>query len=144
MICVLIAGAFLAFASPAGAQGAAGPSTLRVVVQDATELGLPHAQVVLVDESGAERTAAVDAQGVAVMTGLQPGAYVLKVSAEGFRSVEMPVTVRRGNNTAEARLAVAISEELVVAEEAADQRRDNGFTQTLTADEIRAPDTSTP
>jgi hypothetical protein len=138
MICVLIAGAFLAFASPASAQGAAGPSTLRVVVQDATDLGLPHAQVVLVDESGAERTAAVDAQGVAVIAGLQPGAYVLKVSAEGFRSVEMPLTLRRGNNTAEARLAVAISEELVVAEQAADQRRDNGFTQTLTADEIDA------
>lgn len=138
LIRALIAAALVALALPAQAHAQSGPSTVRVVVKDATDLGLPHAQIVLVDESGAEHAAAVDSQGVAVVTGLQPGSYVLKVSAEGFQSVETPITVRSGNNTATATLAVAMSEELVVAEQAADDRRDNGFTQTLTADEIDA------
>jgi len=117
---------------------AAGPSTLRVTVKDATDLGLPHATVVLTDAQGVEYQAAVDPQGVATFAGLQPGTYQVKSSAEGFREVLMQVDVRRGNNTASATLAVAISEELTVSEQGADSRRDNGFTQTLTADEIDA------
>jgi hypothetical protein len=137
MIRVLIAAALVGLATPTLA-GQSGPSTVRVIVKDATDLGLPHAQVVMVDESGTEHPAAVDAQGVAVVAGLQPGAYVLKVSADGFRSIETPMTVRRGNNSTTVTLAVAMSEELVVADQAAEDRRDNGFTQTLTADEIDA------
>lgn len=138
MIGVFIAAVLVALAVPAFAEAQSGPSTVRVVVKDATDLGLPHAQVVLVDESGTEHPAAVDAQGVAVIAGLQPGEYVLKVSAVGFQSIETPITVRRGQNTATTTLAVAMSEEVVVADQAAEDRRDNGFTQTLTADEIDA------
>ncbi len=134
----LIVAALVALAAPVAAQGQTGPATVRVVVKDATDLGLPHAQVVLVDESGVEYAAAVDAQGVAVVAGLQPGAYVLRVSAEGFQSIETPITVRRGTNATTATLAVAMSEEVIVADQAAEDRRDNGFTQTLTADEIDA------
>jgi hypothetical protein len=128
-----------AVVSSAWAQTApAGPSTLRVMVKDATDLGLPHATVVLTDAQGVEYQAAVDPQGVATFAGLQPGTYQVRCSAEGFREVLMQVDVRRGNNTASATLAVAISEELTVSEQGADSRRDNGFTQTLTADEIDA------
>jgi hypothetical protein len=128
-----------AVASSAWAQTApAGPSTLRVTVKDATDLGLPHATVVLTDAQGGEYQAPVDPQGVATFTGLQPGTYQVKASAEGFRAVVLEVNVRRGNNAASATLTVAISEELTVSEQGADSRRDNGFTQTLTADEIDA------
>jgi len=116
----------------------AGPSTLRVTVKDATDLGLPHATVVLIDAQGMGHQAPVDPQGVATFTGLQPGAYQVKASAEGFREVALGMDVRRGNNAVTATLTVAISEELTVSEQGADSRRDNGFTQTLTADEIDA------
>ena len=56
----------------------------------------------------------------------------------GSAPATLPVNVRRGANTATATLAVAISEQITVADQAADDRRDNGFTQTLTADEIDA------
>jgi hypothetical protein len=125
-----------ASAQPAAA--AAGPATLRVTVNDATNLGLPTATVTLADARGATQQATVDPQGVATFTGLQPGTYQVKAAAEGFREQVLQVNVRRGNNTATATLAVAISEQITVADQAADDRRDNGFTQTLTADEIDA------
>jgi hypothetical protein len=62
----------------------------------------------------------------------------MTVRADGFQEVTREVTVRRGNNTQTATPAVAISEEITVADQAAEDRRDNGFTQTLTADEIDA------
>ena len=68
----------------------------------------------------------------------RPGPFQVLVSADGFRPATLPVNVRRGANTATATLAVAISEQITVADQAADDRRDNGFTQTLTADEIDA------
>lgn len=137
MLAVMVA--LGAMVSSAWAQTApVGPSTLRVTVKDATDLGLPHATVVLTDAQGVEYQAAVDPQGVATFTSLQPGTYQVKASAEGFREVLWQLEVRRGNNAASATLAVAISEELTVSEQAADSRRDNGFTQALTADEIDA------
>jgi hypothetical protein len=135
----IVSVAALALAAPAWAEGQApGPSTVRVIVRDATELPLPQAQVVLVGPDGTEYPAEVDQQGVATFTGLQPGDYQARVTAEGFREAVLSMTVRRGNNTATATLAVALSEELTVADQAAEDRRDNGFTQTLTQDEIDA------
>jgi hypothetical protein len=131
--------ALLGFAAHAAAQTeSAGPSSLRVTVNDATDLGLPHAVVAVVDAQGVERSNRADAEGVATFTGLQPGVYQVSARAEGFRSSVLPVTVRRGVNTVTATLAVAIAEQITVADQAADDRRDNGFTQTLTADEIDA------
>lgn len=128
-----------AVAAPAWAQAPApGPSTLRVTVKDATDLGLPHAVVEITDPQGVTRQVPVDPEGVATFTGLQPGTYQVKASADGFREQLLQVNVRRGNNTATATLVVAISEQITVADQAADDRRDNGFTQTLTADEIDA------
>jgi hypothetical protein len=111
---------------------------LRVTVRDATNLGLPTAVVEITDVQGVSQQAAVDPQGLATFSGLQPGDYQVKVTAEGFREQVLQVNVRRGNNAATATLVVAISEQITVADQAADDRRDNGFTQTLTADEIEA------
>jgi len=140
----LLLGAFAAAAQaqpPAPAQAtapAAGPSTLRVTVKDATDLALPHATVTITDAQGIERPVHVDAEGVAAFPGLQPGTYQVTAAADGFRSQAISVNVRRGANAATVTLAVAISEQITVADQAADDRRDNGFTQTLTADEIDA------
>ena len=126
-------------ASPLLAQApAAGPSTLRVTVRDATDLGLPQAVVAIIDAQGVAQQAAVDRESVATFTGLQPGAYQVTVTADGFREQVLQVNVRRGNNAATAKMVVAISEQITVAEQGTDERRDNGFTQTLTADEIDA------
>ena len=116
----------------------AGPSTLRVTVRDATDLGLPQAVVAIIDAQGVAQQAAVDRESVATFTGLQPGAYQVTVTADGFREQVLQVNVRRGNNAATAKMVVAISEQITVAEQGTDERRDNGFTQTLTADEIDA------
>lgn len=126
-----------ALAAPAAAQ-APGSATLRVTVKDATDLGLPHAVVVAIDAQGVEHQAPADAQGVATFTGLEPGVWQVKVGADGFRDVVLSLTLGRGNHAASATLAVAMSEEVTVAEQAPDDRRDNGFTQTLSADEIDA------
>ncbi|HVG86093.1 MAG TPA: carboxypeptidase-like regulatory domain-containing protein, partial [Vicinamibacterales bacterium] len=63
----------------------AGPSTLRVTVRDATDLGLPQAVVAIIDAQGVAQQAAVDRESVATFTGLQPGAYQVTVTADGFR-----------------------------------------------------------
>ena len=128
-----------ASASGVSAQSPApGPSTLRVTVRDATDLGLPHAIVEIVDAQGVAQQAAVDPQGVATFTGLRPGAFQVKVTSDGFREQLLEVDVRRGSNAVTTKMVVAISEQITVADQAADDRRDNGFTQTLTADEIDA------
>ncbi len=138
LLLALVVFAPVARAQTPASTPAAGPSTLRVTVKDATDSYLPHAVVTLTDAAGVERQAPVDAEGVATFQGLQPGTYQVLASADGFRPAALPVTVRRGANTATATLAVAISEQITVADQAADDRRDNGFTQTLTADEIDA------
>ena len=128
----------LTMAAGAAAQQAAGPSTLRVAVKDATDLGLPMATVEITDAQGASQQAAVDPLGIATFAGLQPGAYQVKVKAEGFREQSVEVNVRRGNNNTSVTLVVAISEQITVADQATDERRDNGFTQTLTQEDIDA------
>jgi hypothetical protein len=118
-------------------QGTGVGGTLRVTVLDQTEAALIIAQVTIVDASGVERTVAVDERGLAVFENLAPGAYQVKAAAESFRPITMPVTVRRGDNRTTLRLAVATIEQTVVVEDvSAADRRDNGFTQTLTQDQI--------
>ena len=118
------------------AAAAQGQSALRVTVRDETQAALIHAVVTLADATGVEKQVLVDETGVAAFTGLIPGAYQIRIDAEGFQSVTTPFTVKRGNNNAMATLTVAIREDIVVNEESAASRRDNGFTTTLTADDI--------
>ncbi|MGQ0737007.1 MAG: carboxypeptidase regulatory-like domain-containing protein [Acidobacteriota bacterium] len=111
-------------------------STLRVTVRDETEAALIHAVVAVIDANGVERQVLVDESGVAVFSNLLPGPHQVRVEAQGFQGYTVPFNVRRGNNTAVATLTVAIREDVFVRETDPAQRRDNGFTTTLTPDDI--------
>ncbi|MFA5909256.1 MAG: carboxypeptidase regulatory-like domain-containing protein [Vicinamibacterales bacterium] len=118
-------------------QGTGTGSVLRVSVLDQTEAALIIAQVTIVDAKGVSHTAQVDERGVAVFEGLEPGAYQVTATAESFRAIATPFTVRRGENRTTLRLAVAsIEQTVVVQDQSAADRRDNGFTQTLSQEEI--------
>ncbi|MEO7132936.1 MAG: TonB-dependent receptor [Vicinamibacterales bacterium] len=120
-------------------QGTGVGSTLRVTVLDQTEAALVIAQVTVVDSRGAEQTAGVDGRGIAVFENLAPGNYQVKAIAESFRPIATPFNVRRGENRTTLRLALAtIEQTVVVQDQAAADRRDNGFTQTLSQDQIDA------
>lgn len=120
-------------------QGTGVGGTLRVTVLDQTEAALVIAQVTIVDAAGATRTAPVDDRGVAVFDNLAPGTYQVQAAAESFRPIATPVNVRRGDNRTTLRLAVAtIEQTVVVQDQNAADRRDNGFTTTLSQDEIDA------
>lgn len=139
---MVAAGALVAAAAPpalAQSVPGAGLTTLRVTVLDQTEAALITARVTVERAAGAEQAAPVNGQGVAQFDGLAPGVYQVTASADGFRAMQMPVTVRRGQNQATLRLVVAsIEESVVVQDDSAATRRDNGFTQTLSQDEIDA------
>jgi hypothetical protein len=111
-------------------------TSLRLSVRDETEAALIHATVSLTDAAGIPRTLLVDESGVATFNELTQGTYQVTVEAEGFQSFTGPVTLRRGNNTAIATLTVAFREQVEVKEISADLRRDNGFSTTLTRDDI--------
>lgn len=125
----------LGLAGTVWAQTTAG-GRLRVTVVDATEWFLPHAVVTVTDAAGVSREAPVDAEGVATFTGLPPGPYQIVARADGFRDVEWTLNVRAGDNPLTLVLPVAFSEEVTVIEESAETRRDNGFTQALSQEEV--------
>jgi hypothetical protein len=118
-------------------QGTGVDATLRVTVLDQTDAALIIAQVTIVDARGVEQSAVVDDRGVAIFANLAPGVYQVKASAESFRPITTPFTVRRGDNRTTLRLALAtIEQSIKVEEKDAASSRDNGFTQTLTQEEI--------
>lgn len=129
----------IAAASEAGqaVQGSGVGSTLRVTVLDQTDAALIIAQVTITDGRGLDRTVPVDDRGVTVFENLNPGTYQVKAIADSFRPLTTPFNVRRGDNRTTLRLALAtIEQSVVVQDQNAADRRDNGFTQTLTQDEI--------
>ncbi len=118
-------------------QGSGVGSTLRVTVLDQTEASLVIARVTIVDSRGSEQTATVDDRGVAVFENLAAGNYQVKATADSFRPIATPFNVRRGDNRTTLRLALAtIEQTVVVQDQNAADRRDNGFTQTLSQDQI--------
>jgi hypothetical protein len=118
-------------------QGTGVGSSLQVTVLDPTEAALIIADVTIVDAGGAERTVRVNDRGVALFENLNPGAYQVKAAAESFRPLTTPFTVRRGENRTTLRLALATIEQSVTVEDkSAADRRDNGFTTTLTQEQI--------
>lgn len=124
-------------AATAAAQGRGGAS-LRITVLDETAAVLPGATVLLVGDDGVEHMLVVDDTGVAVATDLTPGTYTVGASFPGFRPASGTLTLKRGNNQTSFTLLVAIREEVQVTDTDASERRDNGFTTTLTQDEIDA------
>ena len=118
-------------------QGTGVGSTLRVTVLDQTDAALIIARVTVVDSRGVEQAAPVDDRGVAVFENLTPGNYQVTATADSFRPIATPFNVRRGDNRTTLRLALAtIEQTVVVQDQSAADRRDNGFTQTLTQDQI--------
>ena len=118
-------------------QGTGVGSSLRVTVLDQTEAALVIAQVTIADARGGEQTVMVDDRGVAVFENLVAGTYQVRASAESFRPLTTPFNVRRGENRTTLRLALATIEQTVVVQDtSAADRRDNGFTQTLTQEQI--------
>src|SRR4030095_5898228 len=112
-------------------------TTLRVTVLDQTDAALVIGVVTVSNAAGVERTARVNDRGVVEFDGLAPGAYQVKAVADGFRALVVPFNVRRGPNQTTVKLAVAtIEQSIAVQGEDAAARRDNGFTQTLTQEEI--------
>ena len=95
-------------------QGTGVGGTLRITVLDQTEAALVIAQVTVVDANGVEHVSAVDSRGLAVFENLNPGTYQVKATAESFRPIATPITVRRGDNRTTLRLAVATIEQTVV------------------------------
>lgn len=136
---MLLGTAVLASAEPQQVVQGSGLTSLRVTVLDETEAALVIAEVTLVGPDGVPHTISVSEQGIALFEALQPGAYQVQTSAENFRPVVQQVNVRRGQNAVTVHLALAtIEQTVVVQDENAADRRDNGFTQTLTQDEIDA------
>jgi hypothetical protein len=133
-IVAIVAGVVLT-AVPASAQGTA---SLRVLVQDETRAVLPGATVLLAGDDGVEHTLQVDEQGVASIANLRPGTYTIGASYPGFRPSTQSITLRRGVNQSTLTLVVAIEEEISVSETDPAERRDNGFTTTLSQEEIDA------
>ena len=113
-----------------------GGASLRITVLDETAAVLPGATVLLVGDDGVEHTLQVDDEGVVVASDLTPGTYTLGASFPGFRPGSAAIVLKRGANQATVTLLVAIREEVQVTDTDATERRDNGFTTTLTQDEI--------
>lgn len=120
-------------AAPALAQSTA---SVRVTVIDETRAVLPGALVVLVGDDGVEHTLQVDETGVATGTNLKPGTYTIGATYPGFRPSTASLQLRRGQNQTTLTLVVAIQESVSVSETDPTERRDNGFTTTLTQEEI--------
>ena len=129
-----------ALASPVWAQAPApGPSTLRVTVtrRDEPRLAARRWSRSPTPRVRPSRQRSIE-QGVATFTGLQPGAYQMKVTAEGFREQVLPDRPPARQQRCRGHAGRRHFRADHVADQDADDRRDNGFTQTLTADEIDA------
>jgi hypothetical protein len=139
VIALALGAAVVSTAAAQVVQGTGAGSTLRVTVLDQTEAALVIAQVTIVDSKGVEQTMPVDQRGVAEFNALNPGQYQVKASADSFRTLSTPYNVRQGRNQTTLRLALAtIEQSVIVQDQSAADRRDNGFTQTLTQDQIDA------
>ncbi len=145
LLVVMALMATISVASAQTVQGSGIGSSLRVTVLDPTDAALIIAQVTVVDARGVEQTRPVDDRGIAIFENLVPGNYQVKAAADSFRPITTPFTVRRGENRTTLRLALAtIEQSIVVQDQDAANRRDNGFTQTLTQEQIDAlPDDRT-
>jgi hypothetical protein len=139
LLVVMALMATISVASAQTVQGSGIGSSLRVTVLDPTDAALIIAQVTVVDARGVEQARPVDDRGIAIFENLVPGNYQVKAAADGFRPITTPITVRRGENRTTLRLALAtIEQSIVVQDQDAANRRDNGFTQTLTQEQIDA------
>ena len=120
-------------------QGTGVGSTLRVTVLDQTDAALRHrAWSRSSMRAGSSRRRRSTIAASPSFENLKPGTYQVKATADSFRPIATPFNVRRGENrtTLRAGRSPSIEQTVVVQDQSAADRRDNGFTQTLTQDEI--------
>ena len=126
----------------AEAQQAARPTTLRIVVRDATDLAIPGAVVTLVTVGGGTpRTVAANERGEAIFENLPAGDYSARVESPGFTSIDLrEIRVRGGAQTnRNVSLAIAsLAEEIDVSPPEEDTQLLGAFTEQLTAEQIAA------
>ena len=129
-------------AVPAAAQTAAArPGTMRLTVRDATDLPIAGASVAVVAEAGGSTTATTDQRGQAIIEGLAPGIYTVRIESPGFEPFSQPDVVVRSNARTSREVVLQIAglvEQLDVAPADADRAVMDAFTTQLTADQIAA------
>src|SRR5262245_55821873 len=116
VVLVLLVGTASTSSAQSVVQGTALNTMLRVTVLDQTDAALVVAEGQITNAAGLERTAKVNDRGVVEFEALAPGTYQVTAVADGFRTVVMPVNVRRGQNQTTMRLAVATIEQSVAVQ----------------------------
>src|ERR1700693_688145 len=107
---LLATSAVLAFPEvPTGALGG--------TVLDQSEAAIQGAKVTVVNrDTGSQRSASSDADGIYLVAGLPPGTYDVRAEAKGFRTLVQEATVRTGNSTrVDLQLPLGILEQIVEA-----------------------------
>src|SRR6266850_1662084 len=91
--------------------------TIGGAVLDQSEAVIRDAKVIVLNrETGAQRSANSDSDGLYLVADLPPGTYELKGAAKGFRTLVQTVTVWTGRNTrVDLRLPLGVVEQIVVA-----------------------------
>src|SRR6266850_655699 len=88
--------------------------TLRGVIKDELGATIVGATVTLTDASGVEKTTTTNGEGAYVFTGLAPGKYSLRASAQGFAvSEDTEVDLTAGRQSLDLTLKVTIEEQRV-------------------------------
>ena len=107
-------------------------ATLNVTVTDPTGRVVSNANVWLNNQStGIVRNQSADRSGLAVLTALSAGDYLLKVQAAGFRDYEQPLTLTVGQvASVSARLGVATVKQSVSVSESSSVLVDTQKTET--------------
>jgi Carboxypeptidase regulatory-like domain len=145
-VCAAVCALWLAAAPLARAQAPA-TGRLTITVADQTSAILPGAKVTVTRLDGPEpratATAEATAEGVATLTGLSPGRYLVRAEFPGFDIATLPdVRIRGGDNRQRMVLAIQKVEDTVTVgqdpQNAASDRRGPAFGTTLTREQIDA------
>jgi hypothetical protein len=115
------------------------PGSLRVVVDDATDLPIPGAVVVATIE-GMEYRALTNESGAATFDALPPGRYAVRIESPGFDPIVENVTIRAGARTnRDVTLQIAaFVDQVDVLPADADRQLANAFSTELSTDELQA------
>ena len=117
-------------------EAAPSPAELRVTVIDPTGAALVTATVTVTDAGGVPRLSRVNGRGVAIFSDLIAAAYQVRVEADAFAPSEGTLELKKGLNAIVVRLALAGLEEEVIVTENAEDLRGNGFTSSMSEQEI--------
>ena len=128
-------------ATDAFAQPGVRPSSVRLVVRDATDLTIPGATATLTASAGVARTAVSNERGEVLFENVPAGDYLLHVESPGFTSLDVKdVRVRAGAQISRnVVLQIAgLAEEIDVLPPDEDTQLLGAFTEQMTAEQIAA------